>query len=869
MIQQVGKYILESELGRGAMGSVWLSKHPGLDIPVAVKILDPSLVEEDPDYRDRFIKEGKLAASINHQNVVRIIDAGQEGPVFYLVMELIDGADAKQLVEHRGALPVEEVLELAICTAEALKEAHSKGIVHRDIKPDNILVTSDGKIKVADLGIAKQVNDDYGTTMAGTTIGTPYYIAPEQAMDSSTVDRRCDIYALGGTLYHLLTGTLPFTGPSAMAILMKHTQEELQHPKERKPDLPENICNVVCKMMEKHPDDRYQDCDELLKDLKAVKNKKSPGASRKKKHIKAPSKKRLTLNNFEKDLGDLSSPGRSSKKISKNKKTSKSPLIAGIIAFTLVIVGFLIFKPKQNDPAVKITSTAQKVPTSPKAQQKQRSGEKSRPNKQDGISLINAAQPYLLDPEKSKKIQWSSNWSLYAEFKGSQGPIICKTTPNRWVKNAKALYINKSGFLVFDIGMTGNINSSTNVNDGKYHKALLTSKNGEISFYVNGELKGTKNLSAPDNKDFIIKIGASGNSTRTFNGHIKRLAFWNVYPIESRFKHFLTGTFDKSRPQLYYESLPGEIKTDSSENLQDRIYTNIVRDNPGVKFNKSRINVGDKGIKIDLNNLKIHNISSLKGLPIVSLKLYSSRITDHSPLKDLPTRDLELTMSKTPVSLKNLNHKTLKNLNLTMVDLQDLSEFSKFNLDYLGVKQHPYLLNYLEHMALHRLDIDSAKLHVAFEKLNPKNLRELRLYMAKGVEDISAIKGFKLKAFHLTEAPCTNIDVLKGMPLDDVSLIGTAVKDASILSHSPIRSIAISHHTKDIEFIHTLKRLKKIAIPFRHWSKHLETLRNSDIIIEGYNRRETHWWLTWGQIRAQDSKEFWERYDEEKKRSNN
>ena len=273
MIQQVDKYALEAELGKGAMGSVWLSRHPGLNIPVAVKILDPALAAEDPDYEDRFIKEGRLAASINHQNVVRVIDAGNDNGTYYLIMELIDGADAKQLLEQRGALPVEEVLELAICITEALSAAHNIGIIHRDIKPDNILVTSHGFVKLADLGIAKQLSDDYGTTLAGTTMGTPYYIAPEQAMDSSTVDGRCDIYALGGTLYHLLTGTVPFSGPSSMAILMAHTNEPLQHPQERKADLPDNICAVVCKMMEKDPDDRYQNCAELLKDLEVVKNK--------------------------------------------------------------------------------------------------------------------------------------------------------------------------------------------------------------------------------------------------------------------------------------------------------------------------------------------------------------------------------------------------------------------------------------------------------------------------------------------------------------------------------------------------------------------------------------------------------------------
>ena len=220
---QVGKYILERELGKGAMGSVWYSHHPGLRIPVAVKILDPKLAAEDEDFYSRFIKEGRLAASINHQNVVRVYDAGSEGRTYFLVMEYIQGVDAKKMLKANGILPVEQIVDLAISACEALKAAHKLGIIHRDIKPDNIMVLEDGSIKLADLGIAKKVDDKmHHSTMAGTAMGTPYYIAPEQAKDASSVDHRVDIYSLGATIYHLATGSVPYSGTSAMAVLLKH-----------------------------------------------------------------------------------------------------------------------------------------------------------------------------------------------------------------------------------------------------------------------------------------------------------------------------------------------------------------------------------------------------------------------------------------------------------------------------------------------------------------------------------------------------------------------------------------------------------------------------------------------------------------------
>ena len=170
---QLGKYVLERELGKGAMGSVWLSHHPGLGIPVAVKILDSALAARDPDFFNRFIREGTLAATINHQNIVRVYDAGNQDQTYYLVMEYIEGTDARQQIDKEGALPEDQVIDLAISAAEALKTAHSMGIVHRDIKPDNIMVTTNGQIKLADLGIAKQM-DDNSATMTGVAMGTPF-----------------------------------------------------------------------------------------------------------------------------------------------------------------------------------------------------------------------------------------------------------------------------------------------------------------------------------------------------------------------------------------------------------------------------------------------------------------------------------------------------------------------------------------------------------------------------------------------------------------------------------------------------------------------------------------------------------------------
>ncbi|NQZ57722.1 MAG: serine/threonine protein kinase [Lentisphaeraceae bacterium] len=270
---KLGKYILEKELGEGALGCVWYSKHPGLGVPVAVKILKNNTGPAAAEYLQRFLKEGRLAAALEHQNIVRVYDSGYEGQLFYLVMEYIDGANMQEYFKtFPYGIPCAEALDLAIDMADILALAHSKGIVHRDIKPENILRTSAGILKLADLGIAKQLDDTQaGTTMSGVAMGTPYYISPEQAIDASTVDHRCDIYSLGCTLYQMLTGSLPFSGKTPMVLLMKHVQEPFEHPKVLTPELPDNFCAVICKMMEKNPAHRYQNCTELKEDLLLIK----------------------------------------------------------------------------------------------------------------------------------------------------------------------------------------------------------------------------------------------------------------------------------------------------------------------------------------------------------------------------------------------------------------------------------------------------------------------------------------------------------------------------------------------------------------------------------------------------------------------
>jgi serine/threonine-protein kinase len=270
---QIGKYDIIRQIGKGAMGEVWLAHNPNLDIPVAIKTLPGALIAADPKYVRRFLKEAKTAAKINNSNVVRIYDADSFQNIYYIVMEYVEGGTLSELLESRGGtLPVMDALPILIGVTEGLAAAAERDIVHRDIKPDNIMLTKDGTPKLADLGLSRQMSDAgrSSLTNAGMILGTPFYVAPEQVQDSTNVDARTDLYSLGATFYRAVTGRVPFEGNTPLEIMMAHCSDPLPPPDSINPQLTHSVCAVIETMMEKDPADRYQTPRELLQDLNAL-----------------------------------------------------------------------------------------------------------------------------------------------------------------------------------------------------------------------------------------------------------------------------------------------------------------------------------------------------------------------------------------------------------------------------------------------------------------------------------------------------------------------------------------------------------------------------------------------------------------------
>ncbi len=257
-------YEVKSLLGAGGMGKVYLARQISIDRPVALKILAARLAEND-NFTKRFIREAQAAGRLLHPNLVTVFDAGKEGNTYFFSMEYVKGEPASKLIFETGKVAPVEALRIVRQVAEALRCAFEQGIIHRDIKPDNIMITPSGLVKLADLGLAKHIEGEAGEsglTVAGAVMGTPHYLAPEQARNSKDVDQRADIYSLGCTLYHMLTGCVPFSGSSTYEILRKHEIEEPEFPEDS--GIPEQVCRLVCSMMAKDPEDRPQTPSEVL-----------------------------------------------------------------------------------------------------------------------------------------------------------------------------------------------------------------------------------------------------------------------------------------------------------------------------------------------------------------------------------------------------------------------------------------------------------------------------------------------------------------------------------------------------------------------------------------------------------------------------
>ncbi len=338
------RYTIVEKIGEGGMAVVYKAKCSLLNRFVAIKVLRREFIN-DEEFIEKFRREAQAAASLSHPNIVNIYDVGIEGDIYYIVMEYIDGKTLKDIINEKGKLTTKETVKTSMKVVDALIHAHENKVIHRDIKPHNIMVTSDGRVKVTDFGIARAATSST-ITSTDSVMGSAHYFSPEQARGGYT-DEKSDIYSVGIMMYEMCTGKLPFTGESPVSIAIKQIQEDVVPPTEVDPDISKDLENIIMKCVEKTQSDRYKNSEELLKDLKRVKNGISPMAGA----VDSSSTQALPI------LGDTVLMGKSDevlaagnedkeepvkkrteKKPKKKKKKSNKFLIGGAIILALLVV---------------------------------------------------------------------------------------------------------------------------------------------------------------------------------------------------------------------------------------------------------------------------------------------------------------------------------------------------------------------------------------------------------------------------------------------------------------------------------------------------------------------------------------------------
>jgi serine/threonine protein kinase len=275
VLQTLGNYDLLEKIAEGGMGAIYRGRHRETGQVVAIKIM-PAHMAANPVLLSRFEQEFRAASRLDHPNIVRALDYNDTGTMPYLVMEFVDGESLGAKIEREGRLPEAEAIRIIAQVAQGLHRAHKQGLIHRDVKPDNILLTLDGTAKLADLGLVKEAESDLNLTKTGRGLGTPHFMAPEQFRNAKNADTRCDIYSLGATLYQMVTGELPFRSSGPLDAWMKKIQNDLTAPRTLVPDLSERIDWAIMRAMSADPKQRPATCREFVEDLTGHSTRRVP-----------------------------------------------------------------------------------------------------------------------------------------------------------------------------------------------------------------------------------------------------------------------------------------------------------------------------------------------------------------------------------------------------------------------------------------------------------------------------------------------------------------------------------------------------------------------------------------------------------------
>jgi tRNA A-37 threonylcarbamoyl transferase component Bud32/plastocyanin len=337
----LGQYTVTARLGRGGMADVYKAYHPKLEVYRALKVIRPEFVTAS-DFRERFQKEAQSVASLRHPNIVQIHDFGEQDDAYYMVMEFVEGQDLKRVVKSEGKIrPIKRCLQLIEQVADALHYAHSRGLIHRDIKPENIMINEDGLPILMDFGIAKLLTANTQLTQTGMGIGTPAYMAPEQAQALPEIGPPADIYSLSVVLYEMLTGQVPFSADTPMAVMLKAINDPTPMPRQFSNDISEDLQQVLLKGMAKDPENRYDTARQFQRSLREVMdNERGSDEPMPTAVMDAGAGERQEAAQEGKSTGKTRASEKATKVRAQERSGSRRPgLVAALVVLALVVVG--------------------------------------------------------------------------------------------------------------------------------------------------------------------------------------------------------------------------------------------------------------------------------------------------------------------------------------------------------------------------------------------------------------------------------------------------------------------------------------------------------------------------------------------------
>src|SRR5580692_8916872 len=331
-----GRYELTHLIARGGMAQVYRAMDRQLERPVALKVLFPEL-SVDRTFVERFRREGQAAANLSHPNIVPVFDWGEDDGAYFIVMEFIDGRPLSAVLRDPEPMPPGQIASIGAGVAAALAFAHRHGVIHRDVKPGNVLITPDGGVKVTDFGIARAVNTEESLTQTGAVMGTAAYFSPEQA-EGKGVDARSDIYSLGVVIFEMVTGRPPFLGDTPVAVASKHVREHPPAPREVNPGVPPDLEAIILKCLAKSPDHRYATGDDLRVDLLRFREGRAVGAT------SPPTGQHPSVGATQavRSLGTQALPAVGGDEFDGGPQPSRTKLYAGILALLLVALAVVL-----------------------------------------------------------------------------------------------------------------------------------------------------------------------------------------------------------------------------------------------------------------------------------------------------------------------------------------------------------------------------------------------------------------------------------------------------------------------------------------------------------------------------------------------